>query len=62
MTSPSPVPPALGSFRRQIVVLTGCVTAFAMLVLTVVVNGRAIRRISSLASLKLVASTRLNAA
>lgn len=38
MTTPSPVPLAVGSFRRQIVVLTGCVTAFAMLVLTVVLQ------------------------
>ncbi len=38
MTTPSPVPLAVGSFRRQIVVLTGCVTAFAMLVLTVMVQ------------------------
>ncbi len=38
MTTPSPVPLAIGSFRRQIVVVTGCVTAFAMLVLTVMVQ------------------------
>lgn len=38
MTTPSAVPLAVGSFRHQIVVLTGCVTALAMLVLTVVLQ------------------------
>lgn len=34
----APLPDATGSFRRQIVVLTTCVTAFAMVVLTVVLQ------------------------
>lgn len=38
MTTPSPIPLAVGFFRRQIVVVTSCVTAFAMLVLTVVLQ------------------------
>lgn len=38
MTPPLPIPLAVGSFRRQLVVLTGCVTAFAMLVLTVLLQ------------------------
>jgi signal transduction histidine kinase len=38
VTTSSSGPLVLGSFRRQIVVLTGCVTAFAMVVLTVVLQ------------------------
>jgi len=37
-TTPSSGPLVVGSFRRQIVVLTGCVTVFAMVVLTVVLQ------------------------